>query len=138
VSLATTAIVGAFVLSSPAVSNGGTIPARYTCDGKGVSPPLRWSRPPAGTRTMSFLVADPDVPSGLFMHWQAARIAPRAGSIAAGRHFAHELRNDAGTRGWVAPCPPRGQSHRYLFILKALDARGRAIGEAEMITHYRR
>src|SRR5439155_4723129 len=31
------------VLSSSAFADGGRIPARYTCDGRGVSPLLQWS-----------------------------------------------------------------------------------------------
>jgi phosphatidylethanolamine-binding protein (PEBP) family uncharacterized protein len=38
-------------LGSSAFADGGAIPARYTCDGANVSPPLAWSacraRPPA-------------------------------------------------------------------------------------------
>ena len=127
-----------FTLSSPAVPNGGTIPARYTCDGKGVSPPLRWTAPPAGTHSLSHLVADPDVPIGLFVHWRVSGIPPRAGAVNQGHRFRHEAANGFGRRGWVAPCPPRGRSHRYLFVLTALDAHGQAIASAGLITHYGR
>ncbi len=40
----------AFKLSSPAFTDGGTLPDKYTCDGKRASPPLAWSNPPAGTK----------------------------------------------------------------------------------------
>ena len=36
----------AFTLSSPAFSNGQAIPAKYTCDGENLSPPLQWSGAP--------------------------------------------------------------------------------------------
>jgi Raf kinase inhibitor-like YbhB/YbcL family protein len=134
----TATVLAGLALSSPAFSTGGTIPTRYTCDGKGVSPPLRWTAPPAGTRSMTLLVADPDAPSGLFVHWHVTGIPPKAGSIAEGRRFPHEGLNDAGGRGWTAPCPPRGTSHTYLFVLTALNAHGRSIGEADLILHYRR
>jgi Raf kinase inhibitor-like YbhB/YbcL family protein len=127
-----------FTLSSPAVPNGGTIPARYTCDGTGVSLPLRWTAPPAGTHSLSLIVVDPDVPSGRFVHWSASGIPPRAGGVGQGNHFAHEGTNGFGKRGWGPPCPPRGRSHRYLFVLNALDAHGRTIAAAGMITHYQR
>lgn len=40
----------AFKLTSPAFTDGGTLPEEFTCDGKRASPPLAWSNPPAGTR----------------------------------------------------------------------------------------
>ena len=39
-------------LTSPAFAEGGEIPPRYTCEGEDVSPPLAWSAPPAGTRSL--------------------------------------------------------------------------------------
>ena len=129
--------VAGIALSSPAIPNGGTIPARYTCDGKGVSPPLRWAAPPAGTRSLRLLVSDPDVPSGLFVHWRAT-FAPSARGLREGQHPVHEGFNGAGKRGWIGPCPPPGPAHRYLFVLTALNARGKAIAEGDLIAHYGR
>jgi hypothetical protein len=59
----------AFSLSSPAFSNGQTIPAKYTCDGENLSPPLQWSGAPNETRGFVLIVEDPDAPSGMFRHW---------------------------------------------------------------------
>jgi Raf kinase inhibitor-like YbhB/YbcL family protein len=134
---AASALAG-FVLSSTAVPNGGTIPTRYTCDGKGVSPPLQWTAPPAGTRKLTLLVADPDAPSGLFIHWQVTALPPHAGSVREGHVFRFAAGNSSGKRGWTPPCPPRGQTHQYLFVMKALNASGQAIAEADLIAHYRR
>ena len=132
------AVVAGFHLVSPTIPNGGTIPVRYTCDGRGISPPLEWTAPPAGTRSLALLVSDPDAPGGVFIHWRATGISPRMGSIAAGRHFQHEGTNGADTRGWTPPCPPHGPSHRYIFLLRALDARGQTVGMAELVARYKR
>jgi len=51
-----------FVLSSDAFDEGQAIPARYTCEGLDISPPLSWTSPPAGTRSLALLVRDPDAP----------------------------------------------------------------------------
>ena len=142
--LATAALVVAgftpgFYLTSPALTDGGSVPVRYTCDGRGVSPPLHWTKPPRGTAALKLTVTDPDVPLGLFIHWTATGIPPRAGSIGEGRHFAHEGANGLGKKGWTPPCPPRGsRPHRYLFVLSALDRQGHVIAEADLITHYGR
>lgn len=126
------------VLSSPAVRDGGTIPPRYTCNGKGVSPPLRWTAPPPRSRSLTLLVTDPDAPGGTFVHWRATGLAPRAGAVQEGHHLRHEGLNGYGSRGWGPPCPPPGETHRYVFALEALDASGKPIAEARLTAHYRR
>lgn len=45
-------------LSSPAFEHNKTMPAKYTCYGIDVSPPLVWSDPPAGTESFVFIVKD--------------------------------------------------------------------------------
>jgi len=59
----------ALTLSSPAFGQGEAIPKRYTCEGDDLSPPLRWSAPPDGTRSFVLLCNDPDAPGGTFRHW---------------------------------------------------------------------
>lgn len=49
----------AFKLRSPAFGPGGEIPPKYTCDGSDVSPPLRWTEPPQGTKGFALIVSDP-------------------------------------------------------------------------------
>lgn len=43
-------------LTSPAAADGGTLPVRYTCDGASVSPPLRWTGVPKGTRSFAVVM----------------------------------------------------------------------------------
>ena len=38
-------------LRSTAFADGSTIPARFTCDGEDLSPPLDWDNPPEGSRS---------------------------------------------------------------------------------------
>src|SRR5204862_7042659 len=59
----------AFTLASAAFREGAVIPAKYTCDGVDVSPPLSWSGAPAGTRSFALIAADPDAPAGSWVHW---------------------------------------------------------------------
>ncbi|MFL5574122.1 MAG: YbhB/YbcL family Raf kinase inhibitor-like protein, partial [Gemmatimonadaceae bacterium] len=42
----------ALQISSPAFSEGSTIPAKYTCDGENVSPPIQWSGQPQETKSV--------------------------------------------------------------------------------------
>jgi Raf kinase inhibitor-like YbhB/YbcL family protein len=111
-------------LTSPAFRDGGSIPKRFTCDGDGRSPPLRWSGVPGGTREQVLVVEDPD--ADRFVHWTVLRIPPDARVIAEGRvpAGAIETENSFGKRGWGGPCPPEDDDpHRYVFALYTSDAR---------------
>jgi len=112
------ALAAAVVLLSPAFHYGQAIPRRYSCDGRGQSPPLRWTAPPAGTRSLALRVYDPDA-RGL-THWLAWGIPAGVRGLAGGRRAPREGTNDFGRRGYGAPCPPPGPAHRYVFVLYAL------------------
>ncbi len=110
----------AITVSSPAFADGGNIPRRYTCDGENVSPPLRFADVPPGTRQLGLLVADPDAPSGTFVHWVAWGIDPATQTLGEGEAPPGTGINGFGRRGYDGPCPPRGAPHRYVFTVLAL------------------
>ena len=63
-------------LTSPAFTDRGELPARYSCEVKGreVSPPLSWSGVPAAAKSLALIVDDPDVPDPkapqrTWVHW---------------------------------------------------------------------
>jgi len=56
-------------ITSSAFEEGGMIPAKYTCDGADVSPPLQWDAVPEGTRSIALICDDPDAPMGTWVHW---------------------------------------------------------------------
>jgi Raf kinase inhibitor-like YbhB/YbcL family protein len=115
---ATATGAGRLALSSPAFAQGERIPQRYTCDGAGVIVPLRWTAPPAGTRSFALFVNDPGAPvAGGFTHRLAWNIPLRARSLRGAAPV--EGASGRGTPGWVGPCPPSGV-HRYVFKLYAL------------------
>jgi Raf kinase inhibitor-like YbhB/YbcL family protein len=111
-------VPASITLSSPAL--GATVPRRFTCDGAGTSPPLRWSGAPRAAELV-LVVQDPDAPGGTFVHWTAFAIVARAlGDIPAGARL-RSGENSAGKTGWTPPCPPKGDKpHRYVFSLYAL------------------
>jgi Raf kinase inhibitor-like YbhB/YbcL family protein len=129
------ALSAAFALASPAFHAGGAVPARYTCEGANVSPPLRWTAPPGGTR--SFAITMVDVTAG-FLHWQAVKIPAAARSLPAGAHLTHVSLNSFHQPGYGGPCPPAGPAHRYVFTLRALGASGRILAEATLVGRFRR
>ncbi len=116
------------MLTSPAFEDGAEIPAKYTCDGIDVSPPLEWIDVPPNARSLALIVDDPDAPdpaapTTTWVHWVLVDLPPT-------RHGVHEnVRlladghiglNDWHRAAWGGPCPPIGR-HRYVFKLYALD-----------------
>ena len=96
------------VVRSTAFEDGARIPARYTCTGDDIPPPLTWSGVPAGTSRVAVVVDDPDAPGGTFLHWFVL--------LGASATSAPE---DIG--GYRGPCPPPGKPHHYRFSVFALD-----------------
>ncbi len=118
-------------LSSPAFTNGGDIPSRYTCEGQDTAPPLAWSGLPEGTRSLALVVDDPDAPDPAhpqrtWVHWVLYDIPPTAAGLPEGGRPLPEGTleglNDWKRSGYGGPCPPIGR-HRYFFKLYALDQR---------------
>ena len=114
-------LAAALALLSPAFHDGARIPARYTCNGPNVSPPLRWKAPPRATRSFALLVVDPDAPSGSFTHWTLWNLPARRRSLPAAFKWKWQGRNNAGSVGYTGPCPPAGPKHHYVFTLYALN-----------------
>jgi Raf kinase inhibitor-like YbhB/YbcL family protein len=116
-------------LTSTAFTAGAEIPARHTCEGEDLSPPLAWSGLPEGTKSLALIVDDPDAPDPAkprmtWVHWVLYDLPPDAGGLAEGvRQLPAGTRegvNDWRRTGWGGPCPPIGR-HRYFFKLYALD-----------------
>ena len=116
-------------LKSDAFGNGQSIPAKYSCSGKNISPALTWSEPPAGTQSFALIVDDPDAPMGTWVHWVLYNIPAGARSLPEdlpikGKNIEPEAiyfgKNSSGNIRYDGPCPPSG-THRYYFKLYALD-----------------
>jgi len=109
-------------LTSSAFEDGGDIPAKYTCDGADVSPPLQISGVPGEARSLALVMDDPDAPRGTFDHWVVWNIPPDTTVIPEGASPRGVVgRNDFGKTAYGGPCPPSG-THTYRFKLYALDA----------------
>jgi len=109
---------------------GSKIPAKFTCNGAGVSPQLAWSAPPAGTVSFALIFTDPDAPGRTFVHWvlydlPAATRALPEGVLAQGElaDGSRQGRSDFGNIGYGGPCPPGHTPHHYHFTLYALNAK---------------
>jgi Raf kinase inhibitor-like YbhB/YbcL family protein len=150
-----------FALTSPAFAQEGDIPAKHTCDGDDISPPLAWGAPPAGTLTLALICDDPDAPAGTWVHWVLFDIPGSMRELREGVAVGETLpdgsqqgSNSSRLDGYSGPCPPSG-THRYYFKLYALDTtlelgkrttkadllaamEGHILGQAELMGKYHR
>ncbi|UCD51503.1 MAG: YbhB/YbcL family Raf kinase inhibitor-like protein [Phycisphaerales bacterium] len=114
-------------VASSAFEEGGMIPAKYTCDGQDVSPPLKWEGIPEGTKCIALVADDPDAPMGTWVHWVMWNIPPDVTELP--ENVPPDAQLSDGSRqgvtdfrrpGYGGPCPPSG-THRYYFKVYALD-----------------
>jgi Raf kinase inhibitor-like YbhB/YbcL family protein len=108
-------------VSSPAFENNKLIPAKYTCDGDNVNPPLTIEGVPDGTKSLVLIVDDPDAPMGTWDHWIVWNIPPTS-KIEESTVPGTEGVNDSRKHSYGGPCPPWG-THRYFFKVYALDTK---------------
>jgi Raf kinase inhibitor-like YbhB/YbcL family protein len=114
-------------ITSSAFEEGGMIPAKYTCDGEDISPPLKWDTVPDGTKSIALISDDPDAPMGTWVHWVLFNLPADAKELAENippdrtlPNGAKQGTSDFGKVGYGGPCPPSG-THRYFFKIYALD-----------------
>ncbi|RLM91094.1 YbhB/YbcL family Raf kinase inhibitor-like protein [Haloarcula sp. Atlit-7R] len=118
-----------FSISSPAMENGGTLPARYTCDGAGESPPFEIQNHPDPTAALAITGEYDRGPINEPVFWSIWNIPPERTTIPAGiprtptvetLGGAPQGRQRGGEVGYKAPCPPPGQPYEHRFQLYAL------------------
>jgi Raf kinase inhibitor-like YbhB/YbcL family protein len=150
-------------ITSTAFQSGGSIPSKYTCEDRDLSPPLAWSGAPPGTKSFALIVDDPDAPDPkapkmTYVHWVLYNIPPDAGALpGASRTLpagTRQGKNDGSRTGYGGPCPPIGR-HRYFFKIYALDTvlpdregltkvevekamEGHVLGHAELVGTYQK
>jgi Raf kinase inhibitor-like YbhB/YbcL family protein len=115
---------GSMSLSSPAFERNAEIPAKYTCDGADVSPPLQWQNLPAHTAELVLFVID-DSTEGAEggIRWVVAGLEPSLSGIAANSLPSGALvgLNGAHKATYGGICPPKGKPATIEFILWALS-----------------
>lgn len=114
-------------VTSTAFQSGDTIPAKYTCDGENIMPPLNISNIPTDAKTLVLLVEDPDTRRGVATHLLAWNIRPTTTRILENKLPNGTIgSNDFGEAKYSGPCPPsdpktKKPEHRYFYKVLALD-----------------
>ena len=124
--------LGAIEVKSLAFVDHGPIPALYTADGEGLSPPLQWIGVPTSAGGVVLLVEDADAPTPHpLVHAIVVGLEPADGALAEGAlpgagHAGsglHVGRNSYLQARWLPLDPPPGHGvHRYAFQVFALAA----------------
>lgn len=112
-----------FKLTSPAFEDGTLIPARYTCDGEDLSPPLHIEGIPNEARSLALVVEVTDLPMGRWVNWLMWNIPPWIKVIAENEVPPRAVlgTNSAKQLEYEGPCPT-SDIHQYQFRLYALDS----------------
>jgi Raf kinase inhibitor-like YbhB/YbcL family protein len=120
-------------IGSEAFQPNQPIPRKHTGEGADLSPPLRWSNVPPGTKQLALIMDDPDAPRDEpWVHWVLYNLPTQVDRLPEGVETKEVLsspagavqgKNSSGKIGYHGPMPPPGHGvHHYHFKLYALDA----------------
>jgi len=119
-------------ISEGAVSSKAMEANVFGCKGDNISPSLKWTGAPEGTKSFAINLYDPDAPTGSgFWHWIVFNIPVATTSLAKNAgdvkkklmpKGAIQARNDYGFWGYGGMCPPEDKStHHYKLTVYAVD-----------------
>jgi len=136
-SISASVFAGSLTLSSHDIAQGEFMAKAqeyngFGCSGGDLSPHLKWSNAPQGTKSFAITAYDPDAPTGSgWWHWQVINIPKNVTKIATGAGSVKkyitpkggmQIINDYGSRGFGGTCPPSGHGvHHYRFTIHALS-----------------
>ncbi|MBL4795759.1 MAG: YbhB/YbcL family Raf kinase inhibitor-like protein [Pseudomonadales bacterium] len=145
IGLSTSVLASSFELSSKDIKQGEFMSntqefTGFGCSGGDLSPHLKWSNAPEGTKSFAITAYDPDAPTGSgWWHWQLVNIPTTVTELVAGAGSTKEnlapkgsaqIKNDYGSRGFGGACPPSGHgTHHYRFTVHALAIEKLALPE---------
>ena len=123
--------IAVMTLTTPAWTDGGLVPAKYSQAGPETSPAFSWSDVPDGTTSFVLMMRDLDVASGPgteeIVHWMLWNIPGASRSLPEGLPHAPQLPDGTRQMSATGPfyrgpgAPAAGPAHHYVFELYALD-----------------
>ena len=118
--------VNIMILESPAFENGSSIPRKYGYKNENLSPPLKISNIPEGTKSLVLIMDDPDAMGAVgkvWVHWVLWNISPNTKEIHENSIPVDSIegKTDFDEIGYGGPAPP-DKEHNYIFKLYAIDS----------------
>lgn len=112
-----------FVVTSSAMTDGGTLPVQFTCDGASQSPPLSWSGAPSGTKSFAVLMDHQPGPGDWHWYWTLWGIPSSTSSIAAGTNGGATIGTNSvnGELAYAPPCSKGPGEKAYTLTVFALS-----------------
>ena len=122
---------GKLMVTSPVFASGEDLDDKYTQNGANMSPPLKWSKGPTGTRSYVVLAEDSGVNRhDPVFHWVLYNVPGTVTGVP--EHMGSDPTLEDGTMqglnvrksaGFLGPKPPAGQTHPYHFEVFALNTK---------------
>ena len=113
----------AFTLTSPAVTSQGPLPAAYTCDGAGTSPPLTWTAARKGTKGYALVMDHVPPEGGYHWYWLMWGIPTKTLALSANVTKIGFLGGNSvnSSIGYAAPCSKGPGTKTYTITVYALS-----------------
>lgn len=114
---------GSIPVSSLDFTDGGIIPVKFTCDGDDVSPQFTLTKLPTDTKSVAMILEDESTKPISFTHWLVFNFSSDFNIIDSSTAWQNGVVgiNDFGNKEYNGPCPTDGQTHKYSFIVYALN-----------------
>lgn len=109
-------------LASSVMDDGGVLPATYTCDSDGISPPLSWSNAPEGTVEYAVVMHHEAGPDDIHWYWIMHNIDANINNVNANESQGSLGGNSVNDLNEYAPPCSKGPGEKaYTFTLYALS-----------------
>jgi phosphatidylethanolamine-binding protein (PEBP) family uncharacterized protein len=127
---------GIFTLSSSAVTEGGSLPKEFTCDGSGATLPLSWSGLPEGTKSFALIMHHVPGPGDSHWYWVLYNIPMDVVSLERNNKGIGILGNNSvsGETKYAPPCSKGPGEKIYTYTVYALSAEPQFSGSASEVT----
>ncbi len=114
----------AFSLSSPEASEGGLLPAEYTCDGAASTLPLEWTGAPTGTQSFALVMHHEASPDDIHWYWVLYDIPAEVNALPKNSQGIGTLGNNSvnGRTEYAPPCSKGPGEKVYTYTIYALSA----------------
>jgi Raf kinase inhibitor-like YbhB/YbcL family protein len=116
--------IGAFMLTSPAVEDGGMLPVEFTGDGEAATLPLNWTGAPEGTKSFAVIMHH-IAPDQIKWYWMLYNLPATTTSLP--RNVSREVgtlgNNSVNGKLEYAPPHSKGPGPKiYIYTVYALSA----------------